>query len=115
MSVIPTPWTVGVRAWSPTGGVDRQGNPVSTWAAPVQAPVHGVAPRVVTEPGDPNRHAVVEGLTVYAPPGTTVGPHDRVVIADQEYEVVGEVEDWTVGPWLNPAAGVVINVERVEG
>lgn len=112
--VVPTPWLVGVRRWS-TAGVDRQGNPVSTWAAAVPVPVHGVAPRTQQEPDDPNRWAVVEGLTVYAPAGTTVGAHDRVVWAGVEYEVDGDVADWSRGPWANPAAGVVFDLTRVEG
>lgn len=116
-SPIPTPYTVGVRVWSSGPGVDRQGNPVQSWAAPVPVRVHGVAPRLGEdrEPDDTRRAAVVEGLNVYAPAGTTIGAHDRVVWDGDEYEVDGDRQDWTRGPWPNPAAGVVFTLTRVEG
>lgn len=116
-SPIPTPYTVGVRVWSSGPGVDRHGNPVQSWAAPVATPVHAVGPRLQEEPdgGGGRRWIVVEGLDVYAPAGTTVGAHDRVVLGGDEYEVDGVVADWTRGPWPNPAAGVVIHLARVEG
>lgn len=85
------------------------------WAEAVPLPVHGVAPRVQTEPDDPNRYTVVEGLTVYAPAGTSLGAHDRVVWADREYEVDGDVADWARGPWANPAAGVTFDLTLVKG
>lgn len=124
--MIPTPWTVGVRAWSQSGR-DAHGNPVPSWAPPVPVRVHAVGPRVQTEPGEPNRTVVVEGLTVYAPAGTVVGEHDRVVwpfkvddtgavtFAGEEYEVDGDVADWTSGPWPNPVAGVTFDLTRTEG
>lgn len=112
--MIPTRQTIGVRRWS-SGGRDRHGNPLNAWADPVDVPVHGVSPRFAEEPTDPNRHAVVRGLTVYAPAGARVGPHDRVVWAGEEWEVDGDVGDWTAGPWLNPVAGVTLNLTRVEG
>lgn len=117
-SPIPTPFTVGVRVWSSGPGVDRHGNPVQSWAAPVSVPVHAVGPRLQDgdrEPEDTRRAAVVEGLNVYAPAGTTIGAHDRVVWGGVEYEVDGDAQDWTKGPWPNPAAGVVFTLTRVEG
>ena len=122
MSVIPTPWQIGLRVWSQSGS-DAHGNAVDTWAAPVVVPIHSVAPRVVgtDEPNRGNRSVVIEGLTVYAPAGTVVDARDRIVwpwpaVAESvEYEVVGEIEDYTKGPWGNPAAGVVIQMQRWEG
>ena len=64
---------------------------------------------------------------MYAPAGTVVGEHDRVVwpfvqdntgavlLAGDEFEVDGPVADWTNGPWPNPVAGVTFNLNRVEG
>ena len=40
---------------------------------------------------------------------------DRVVWRGEEFEVDGEVGDYTSGPWRNPVAGVVINLKRAEG
>ena len=116
-SPIPTPWSIGVSAWSVVEGqYDRQGNPLEVWADPVPVPVHGVGPRLQEEDdGERRRYAVVEGLDVYAPEGTTVGEHDRVVWNGQEYEVDGDVADWTKGPWLNPVAGVVIHLTKTKG
>ena len=124
--MIPTPWTVGHRAWSQSGR-DAHGNPLQQLAAPVVLRVHAVHPRMRQEPGDPNRWQVVEGLTVLAPAGVTVGEHDLVVwpyvvddagtvlLAGDEYEVDGPVSDWTRGPWPHPTAGVSFDLTRVEG
>lgn len=82
---------------------------------------------MVDEPADPHRAVVVEGLTVYAPAGTAVGVHDRVVwpftvdaagavvASGEEYEVDGDVADWTQGPWQHPNAGVTFDLTRTEG
>ena len=103
MNPIPTPWTIGVKRWT-QAGKDRHGNPVEAWADPAPVRVHAVAPRVSSEPDDPNRSVVVIGLEVYAPAGTQFGPHDRVVWGDEEFEVDGDIADWSRGPWPNPAA-----------
>lgn len=124
--MLPTPWTVGVRAWS-QHGVDAHGNPVQAHADPVPLAVHAVFPRTHDEPGEPNRWQTVEGLTVLAPAGTVVGEHDRVVVPfvvddtgavlvhGDEFEVVGPLGDWTRGPWPHPTAGVSFDLTRVEG
>lgn len=128
-AAIPTPWWVGRRVWS-QGPRDAHGNTRSVWGPPVPTPVHGVGPRVmeIDEPVRGNRSLVVEGLTVYAPAGTVVDARDRIVwplwVDDdgqvvgvgQEYEVIGEPEDYSAGPWLpNPVGGVVIQMKRWEG
>ena len=116
VSPIPVPWRVGHMVWT-QGGRDRHGNPVSSWAAPVPLPVHAVAPRISeqNEPDAPNRHAVVDGLILYCPAGTRVGPHDRIEWEGVVYDVDGPVADYTAGPWDNPAAGVVVELKRGEG
>ena len=125
--VIPTPWTIGHRVWSSSGEPDAHGNVEDVWADPVAVAVHAVSPRLSDEPVEARRHLVVEGLTVYAPAGTQVGEHDRVVwpfiqdgtgavlLAGDEFEVDGPVADWTSGPWSNPVAGVTFDLNRVEG
>ena len=118
MTVIPTPWQVGVKAWSIVPGqYDRQGNPLEVWADPVPLAVHAIGPRLQEEPdgGGGRRWVVVEGLDVFAPAGTTVGEHDRVVWQGDEYDVDGDLADWTKGPWFNPAAGVVIHLTQTKG
>lgn len=125
--MIPTPWTVGRRAWTVTGDVDAHGNPIEGWSDPAPVPVHAVGPRVAEEPSDPHRWVVVQGLTVYAPAGTVMAAHDRVVWpfavdADgsvleygEEFEVDGGPADWTSGPWPHPTAGVSFDLTRKEG
>lgn len=125
-TVIPTPFTIGVRPWAP-GAIDAHGNPADEWGPPVTVAVHAVAPRVSDEAAEPRRHQVVEGLTVYAPAGTRIGEHDRVVypwvvddtgavlLAGDEYDVDGPPADWTKGPWQHPTAGVVAQLKRTEG
>ena len=49
------------------------------------------------------------------PAGTRIDAMDRVVWRGEEFEVDGEVADYTSGPWRNPVAGVVINLKRAEG
>lgn len=122
MTGIPTPWLVGWREWS-EGGRDAHGNPASSWAPPAPLPVHSVGPRYQQEPGEPNRWVVVDGLTVYAPAGTVVGAHDRVVWpfdpdnpdVGELWEVNGPIADWTKGPFANPVAGVTFELEKVTG
>lgn len=113
--MIPTPWTVGVRAWTSGPDLDRQGNPVQRWSDPAPLAVHAVAPRIREEPAGSRRWEVVEGLTVYARAGTVVDAHDRVVVDGVDYEVVGDVARWDRGPWDNPVAGVTIDIVRVKG
>lgn len=128
MTPIPSPHVIGVRAWSGGEEEDAHGVPSSTHALPVPVNVHAVGPRVQAEPGDPRRWVVVEGLTIYAGPGVTVGEHDLVLwpcrvdhdgnlVTSEavEWEVVGPVADWTHGPWDNPAAGVTFDVQQVRG
>lgn len=106
-----------------SAGRDAHGNPRSSWALPVPVPVHAVGPRLQQEPDEPHRWAVVDGLTVYAPAGTVMGAHDRIVwpydpdnpTVGDLYEVVGKVADWTRGPWPNPVAGVTFEAEKVTG
>lgn len=109
----PTPHVVGVRAFQ-SGVTDAHGNPVESWAAPVDVPVHGLSPGS-DEPHSTNRDLSIISWTVYAPAGTAVGPRDRVVVSGREYTVEGEVRDWTRGPWRASFAGVVFELRRAEG
>lgn len=124
---LPTPYTVQRLPFDP-GATDAHGNPVDAWGAPVDVAVHGWAsPSADTVPSDPNRDAVIRDLDLYAPAGTVGRPKDHWVIpgeAAQEchhhpglmcFAQVGYVEDYTKGPWQNPAAGVRINLKRAEG
>lgn len=110
----PSPHTVGVRAFL-SGVTDAHGNPVESWADPVDLAVHAIAPGSL-EPPSPNRDLSVISWTVLAPDGPGLpGPRDRVVVLGREYTVEGEVKDWTHGPWRFESAGVSFELKRVEG
>lgn len=109
---LPTPYTVGVRAYIP-GLIDAHGNEVSGWADPVEISVYAIAPRTSNEP-EPGRMEVYVGKSILAPPSANIGPHDHVVIDGVEYEVEGEVGDWNTGPF-SWSPGISINLSRVEG
>lgn len=112
--MIPTPHTIGVRAFGAgTPTLDVHGNEVVSWGAPVIYPVYAIAPRSSSEPV-PGRSEVIVGLSVYAPHGVMIGPRDRVVIDGEEYEVEGEIADYTKGPF-GYKPGIVINLRRAEG
>lgn len=95
------------------GAADAHGNPVQSWANPVDLKVYTVYPRTSTETV-PGRDVVYEGLTVLAPSGTDFGPHDRVLWNGDVYEVEGDLGDWTNGPF-EWDAGISLNLKRVEG
>lgn len=113
--MLPTPYTV-TRASHVPGATNAHGNPVDTWQAPVAVPVHGWGPPSAdTAPADSARDAVERDLDVYAPAGTTGAPRDLWVVDGVPYTQVGHPEDFTKGPWQFDAAGVRINLQRVEG
>lgn len=99
-----------------TAGTDAHGNPVVTFADPVDWHVYGIKPTAATETMADNRDRSVVVWTVYAPADAQVPTeYDRVVVDGREYEVDGHPGDWTNGPWLNPLAGAVIELKRAEG
>lgn len=105
-------YLVGVRRYE-TGGEDAHGNPVEGYSAPVYIEVYGIAPSTSSEP-EAGRNLVVTGYTLLAPPGTVIGPLDRVVIDGKEYKVEGEPGDWNRGPFAYEP-GVSIALTRAEG
>lgn len=112
--MIPTPYTVGHRVHSESG-LDAHNNAVDAWAAPVPLQVHAVAPGASVEAVRAGRDVSAVLWTVYAPAGTVVGSRDRIMWQGVEYAVQGQPADWTHGPWVNPAAGVTIELAAWEG
>ncbi len=114
--MIPAPHTLHVRRWSDGGGTDPHGNPLpGQHGAPEALPVHGYAPGASREAVEAGRNTTEIAWTVYAPAGTQVAAEDLVVLGGVEYEVVGDSLDWAKGPWLNPVAGVVIELRKQRG
>lgn len=105
-------YAIGVKAHV-AGALDAHGNPIDSWLPAVAVEVYSIGPRTQIEP-ETGRTLVVEGLTVYAPPGTAIGPLDRVVIDGVEFEVEGDPADWTRGSF-GWAAGIALNLKRAEG
>ena len=105
-------YTVGHRAYV-AGLKDAHGNVREGWADPVPFEVYAIAPLASQEPGD-DRTAVTTGISLLAPQGAVVDPHDRFVVDGVEYDVEGDVADYTRGPF-GFAAGLVVNLTRTEG
>jgi hypothetical protein len=98
------------------GTRDAHGNVAVTYAAGTPWTVRGVAPGAMLEPAVPNRDRSDIAWTVYADASPDVpGALDRVEWDGVTYEVDGTPKDWTHGPWENPAAGVVVELKRMEG
>ena len=98
---------------------DRHGNLRQVWGDPEPVEVYAVAPatREETTP-DGRRYSVTSGWEIYAPAGTLISPHDLIILdGGIETQVIGEIEDWTHTPHLNPfgTGGVRIRVERSTG
>ena len=39
----------------------------------------------------------------------------QVLVDGHWHDVVGTPDDWTRGPWHNPASGVIVELRRVDG
>jgi hypothetical protein len=116
----PTPHTVGWHAWS-EGPEDPHGNPTNVWTPPLDQP--GTPTKVMgwqtSRTIEPNETRVQSDIDLLVPPGVTVGsPRDVVDIpldkSKGQYEVVGDMEDWTTGPF-GYKPGAVVKLKRVTG
>jgi hypothetical protein len=98
------------------GATDVHGNPVKTYAPPVDLPIRGIAPGAMLLPGEADRDVseILWTLTCSTHPNLP-GDLDLVMLDGDDYALAGRVKDWTRGPWPNPAAGCVIELKRVEG
>ena len=114
MSVVPSPYTLTVRART-VGAQDAFGNVAVTWTERAWR-VRSVAPGAMADPANPNRDLGEVAYTVHADadsqPPTRL---DKVVIDGEPFDVDGDPADWTRGPWPNPVAGVVVELKRSEG
>lgn len=108
-------YVLGVRRRQ-EGATDSHGNPVATYSAAADWAVWALAPGASAEPGQQGRDLSLIAWTVYAPKGDDApGVRDRVVLDGREFEVDGEHEDWTRGPWPHPTAGIVVLLRLAEG
>lgn len=92
------------------------GNLQGTYGPPVDWMVRSVDPVTGREPGLENRDAALLAYAIQADNAPEVpGYRDLVVVDGVEYLVDGRPDDWSRGPWPNPAAGVTVYLRRVEG
>lgn len=112
---LPTPHTLQVKRRQ-LGATDAHGKPAVTYAAPVDWPVHGIAPGASTMPERANRDLSLIEWTIFAPADALVpGELDLVVLDGNDYAVAARPDDWTRGPWPHPTAGAVVELKRPEG
>lgn len=113
--MFPTPHVLGVRRLT-SGSTGAHGNATKTLADPIDWHVHALVPGSMQEPNQPNRDLSIVAWSVLAPKSEQVPTADDVVVLDDEdYEVVGDPQDFTRGPWSAPFAGVVVELTRSEG
>lgn len=116
MSLIPSTHRLQVRKWIEATAPDAMGNTDGTLSPPRDWYVRSVDPVSTREPGRENRDLAQIAFTIHADKTILVPSYRDVVIIDgKEYQVDGEPDDWTQGPWANPAAGVTVWVKRQEG
>lgn len=93
---------------------DPYSGDAGTAGSEVDVPGVGVEPRPSDEPTQDARNAVVSGFTLYLPPGTEIGPQNRVQVRGGTYSVLGEPAVWR-SPFTGWEPGVVVQCERTEG
>lgn len=118
----PAAFTVGVHVYS-DGSPDDYNIAAPTYtpaedAAGTSIDVYGWSIPSTSEPKVAGHDRVIVDVELLAPPGFPAGPHDLIDIIDGpnagRYEVVGEPEDLTRGPFLF-APGVVLNLVKASG
>ncbi|MGC0365007.1 hypothetical protein ABH922_002991 [Rhodococcus sp. 27YEA15] len=104
MKEFPRAHTIGIRRFRQSEELDAGRNRKRFWSDPEPTKVYGYGSRSdygMSEPSQPNRDLIVEGLVVLAPPEVSISGMDRVVIPgyDHDFEVDGEDSDWSKGPF----------------
>ena len=114
--MIPAPHSIQVERWQANAASrDAHGNPAETYAAPVDLAVHWIVGAGSTEGVAGGRRHAEAQLQVGAPAGTAVAERDRVLIDGARWQVVGEPQDFTRGPWPMPFAGITFELKRDRG
>lgn len=103
-----------VTVWTATTTTDRYGNEVNDWVVGPTYDRCSVAPRASTELTDGGRQGVIIGLSVYLPPDAVVGPHDRLEVRGDMFEIDGEPGEWR-SPFTGWNPGIEVALKRVTG
>lgn len=111
--MFPKLFTIGVCTYS-EGATDSHGNPTKGWSDPVDTPVYGWGPPQSDEPKLAGHDRVTVDVEVLVPDGFTCGPHDRVVLDGETFNVAGRVEAYSHNPF-GWSPGGVLNLHKAEG
>lgn len=114
----PYPFGTTVTVYRASSTTDRYGNEVpGPWVSVGTVAGCAVAPRSSSRADEltgAGRTGVIVGLTLYAPSDAEIGPHDRVEVDGDTFEVDGEVGRWS-SPFTGWTPGVEVALRRVEG
>lgn len=96
------------------GEPDAHGNISEGYAEPADARVYGWEVPRTAEPLVTGHDRVTVDMQMFVPPGFEIESRDRVNIGTKTYEVVGEIESASNGPFnFNP--GATVQLRRVDG
>ena len=96
------------------GEPDAHNNVSEGYAAPVTAKVYGWEVPRTSEPLVTGHDRVTVDMQMFVPPGFEIDARDRVNIGTKTYEVIGEIESASHGPFgFDP--GATVQLRRVEG
>lgn len=105
-------FNLGVKRYQ-VGAIDDYGNATETYGPVEDLPVFAVGPYGSLEPS-PDRDETDTRVEVFCPPDTVLSPHDVLIHVGKDYEVIGVMSDYTLGPY-GAEFGVVYVARRVEG
>lgn len=93
----------------------RYSDTVADWSDPDETTITGCSfsPSGTSEDHD-GRDAVIQGPTLYTPPGADIEAADRVVVRGVTYEVEGEPADWR-DPYSTRPVGLAVPLRVVTG
>jgi hypothetical protein len=118
--MLPLRHEVGLHSYS-AGGIDGYGCTIPVYTPPRESPgiVEKVYGWVVSSSTEPHVDAgrsdlVVTDVELFASPDFQVSAYDLIDLPDGQYEVMGQPEDYTRGPF-GSALGVLVKLRRVEG
>lgn len=126
---MPAPYPFGVTVhivrYGPSPGRDDRGQPLPGPDESFDVPGCVVTPRQETPavggPDQQGRDTVIDGITVYAPPGTDVRTTDKIQVLEEDryqgvtFDVTGEPGDWGNSPFTGLAGPVQFAADRVTG
>lgn len=95
------------------GTEDAHGNPVKTWAEPVDVSIFAFDPGATAEPRVAGHDRVTVEPTIYGPYEMPFQPEDKCIARGETYQVEGVTRNW-MHPNGN-APGSVVTLRKVTG